>query len=73
MPLTKARYDFITNKLVKICVQDCRSISIVEGRGFKNFCNALNPAYKVPVCTTVKTHLKLEYGKKTDELISQLK
>ena len=56
-----------------MCAQDCRPISIVEGRGFKDFCNALNPAYKVPVHATVKAHLKLEYGKKKDELISQLK
>ena len=73
MLLTKARYDFITNKSVKMCVQDCRLISIVEGRGFKDFCNALNPAYKVPVHATVEAHLKLEYGNKKDELISQLK
>ena len=37
MPLTKARYDFMTNKLVKMCAQDCRPISIGEGRGFKDF------------------------------------
>ena len=73
MPLTKARYDFIANKLVKMHAQDCRPISLVEGTGFKDFCNALNPAYKVPVHATAKGHLKLKYGKRKGELISQLK
>ena len=43
MPLTKARKDFITGKLVQMCAQDCRPMSIVEGQGFKEFCAALNP------------------------------
>ena len=73
MPLTKGRYEYITNKLEKMCAQDSRLISIVKGRGLKDFCNALNPAYKVLVHVTVEAHLKLEYGKKKDELISKLK
>ena len=72
-PLTKARYDFITSKIVQMCAQDCRPLSIVKGGGFIEFCAALNSAYKVPVHTTVKTHLQLEYNKRKDELISQLK
>ena len=32
MPLTKARKDFITGKLVQMCAQDCRPMSIVEGQ-----------------------------------------
>ena len=73
MPLTKARKDFITGKLVQMCVQDCRPMSIVEGQGFKEFCAALNPQYKVPVKATVKAHLESRYNEKKAELILQLK
>ena len=73
LPLTKARYDFITSELVQMCAQDCRPLSVVEGTGFIEFCAALNSSYKVPVHTTMKTHLELEYQKKKAELISQLK
>ena len=73
MPLTKARKDFITGKLVQMCAQDCRPMSIVEGQGFKEFCAALNPQYKVPVKATVKAHLESRYNEKKAELISQLK
>ena len=73
MPLTKARKDFITGKLVQMCAQDCRPMSIVEGQGFKEFCAALNPQYKVPVKSTVKAHLESRYNEKKAELISQLK
>ena len=73
MPLTKARQDFITGKLVQMCAQDCRPMSIVEGAGFKDFCAALNPQYKVPVKATVKAHLELKYNEKKAELLSQLK
>ena len=54
IPLTKARYDYVTSKLVQMCAQDCRPLSIVEGTGFEEFCAALNPQYKVPVHATVK-------------------
>ena len=73
MPLTKARYDFITSKLVQMCAQDCRPLSIAEGKGFKEFCAALNPAYKPPVHATISAHLQLEYKKKKDLLIAELK
>ena len=69
MPLTKARKDFITGKLVQMCAQDCRPMLIVEGQGFKEFCAALNPQYKVPV----KAHLESRYNEKKVELISRLK
>ena len=55
-----------------MCAQDCRPLSIVEGEGFKEFCAALNPAYKPPVHTTVKAHLQLEYGRKKDLLVTEL-
>ena len=73
VPLAKARQDFITGKLVQMCVQDCRSMSIVEGAGFKDFCAALNSQYKVPVKATVKAQLELKYNEKKAELLSQLK
>ena len=72
MPLTKARQDFITGKIVQMCAQDCRPISIVEGAGFKEFCAALNPQYKVPVKATVKSHFQVKYDEKRAELVSQI-
>lgn len=71
--MTKTRYDFITSKLVQMCAEDCRPLSIAEGKGFKEFCSAMNPAYKPPVHATLKAHLDLEYEKRKKEIISQLK
>ena len=39
-------------------------MSIVEGAGFKEFCAALNPQYKVPVKATVKSHLHVKYDER---------
>ena len=60
MPLTKARKDFITGKLVQMCAQDCRPMSIVEGQGFKEFCAALNSS----VQSSSKSYSKSSLGVK---------
>ncbi len=73
MPMMKSRQDFITSKLVQMCAQDCRPLSIAEGKGFKEFCTALNPNFKIPVHATIKTHLKLDYERKKAQLIENLK
>ena len=70
MPLTKARQDFITGKIIQMCAQDCRPMSIVDGAGFKEFCAALNPQYKVLVKATVKSHLQVKYDEKRADLVS---
>ena len=47
-------------------------MSIVEGTGFKEFCAALHPQYKVPVKPTVKSHLQVKYDEKRAEQVSQI-
>lgn len=73
LPMSKSRQDFVTSKLVQMCAQDCRPLSIAEGVGFKEFSKASNQSYKPPVHSTLKVHLNLDYQKKKEQLISQLK
>ena len=46
-PMARDTYTSITRKAVMMCVKDLRPLSIVEGEGFREFCDALNPEYEV--------------------------
>ena len=47
-------------------------MSVVEGEGFREFCQALNPQYRVPSHTCVKNYLLATYDKEKDVLVGKL-
>ena len=62
-------YEEITSSLALFCALDLRPISIVEGRGFKNFMAKVNPDYKVPVKKTVTLYLTKLYEDLKEQVI----
>jgi hypothetical protein len=57
-----------------MCTEDLRPISIVDGRGFKNFMTHVAPAYPLPSRITVIKYLDLDYRDKVNivkELIGE--
>lgn len=50
-----------TRKLALICVRDLRPLSLVEGAGFKDFIQTINPQYETPTRNTVKKYISLSY------------
>ena len=43
----------ITEKIVEFIAKDMRPLSVVDGDGFKQLINFLEPGWKVPLCTHV--------------------
>ena len=56
-PLSRDKYERITQKAVLMCAQDLQPLSVVDGKGFRAFCSELNPSYKVPSHTTIHNYL----------------
>ncbi len=71
--ISKAKWQNITQSLANMCARDLRPMSIVEGDGFKAFCNELNPGYKVPGKTTISKYVSISYDEMKEDLLSTLK
>lgn len=69
LAMNPTRYSAITRSLALACAIYLRPVSMVAGRGFRNFCRQLNPDYKVPCRTTVAKHLTLLYQECKEDLI----
>ena len=52
-PLSTSQQESFTRKLSLMCALDLKPLGMVQGRGFKMFCNALNPRFQVPTKKTV--------------------
>ena len=63
--LTDQKYQALNKDLALMCATDLRPLSIVAGKGFKQFVFNLNPDYKVPSAPTI--------GKYVDKLYTELK
>lgn len=56
-----------------LCALDLRPMNIVTGRGFRRFCQLLNPSFQVPSRTTVTKHVDLLYQDLKLEVIQETK
>ena len=71
--MTTQQYQRATRKLAVMCAVDVKPISLVEGPGFKYFCNELNPDYKMPCRKTVSKYLQKIYDEEKEELVGKLR
>jgi hypothetical protein len=70
--MSPQRYQFLTKQLAEMCALDFRPISIVNGKGFHAFVNAIDPSYQIPSCTTVCNYLKKSYIDAKAVMIEQI-
>ena len=71
-PMSTSQQDTITKDLALMCAMDLKPISMVEGRGFRRFCNSLNPRYRIPCRKTVNHHLTSLYELEKKKLVDKL-
>ena len=71
-PLPTAQQESFTRKLSLMCALDLKPLSVVQGRGFRMFCNALNPRYQVPAKKTVAKYLHVIYEEEKEKLINEI-
>lgn len=67
--MSKVKWQMCTQKLAQMCARDLRPMSIVEGDGFKEFCNELNPSYSVPSKQTISKYVTISYDQMKTDLI----
>ena len=67
--MSKVKWQACTQKLVQICACDLHLMSIVEGNGFKEFCNELNPANAVPSKQKISKYVTISYDQMKTDLI----
>ena len=72
-PLSDAQQESITKKLAMLCALDLKPFSLVEGAGFRAFCEALNSRYKVPSRKTVSKYLESIYEEEKLKLVDKVK
>ena len=71
-PMSAEKQQSVTHKALLMCIEDLRPLSIVEGKGFRQFCKALNPSYRCPSHTTMHNYLHLRYCEQKEILIDCL-
>ena len=55
--LPAARQEACTQKLISFICKDMRPISVVDGIGFREFCETLEPRYRIPSRRTVANRI----------------
>src|SRR4029434_9861293 len=55
--LPAARQEACTQKWISFICKDMRPISVVDGIGFREFCEALEPRYRIPSRRTVTNRI----------------
>lgn len=71
--MSKQKEENIHRKLAKFITFDLRPFSLVEGEGFREYCHALNPDYKVPCRSTIVARCKLLHRESKSELKAELR
>ncbi len=66
------QYNKLNRALALMVALDLRPLSLVEGEGFRYFCHLLNPQYKVPGRTNIKSQLSLIYKHTKEEFILEI-
>ena len=70
--LGQGKYVSINRSLAVMCCVDMRPLSIVKGRGFKEFCRQLNPQYAVPEDMTVSNYVKIVYDEAKEAVVGHV-
>ena len=52
--LPAARQEACTQKLISFICKDMKPTSVVDGIGFREFCEVLEPRYRIPCCRSFK-------------------
>ncbi|KAK3888619.1 hypothetical protein Pcinc_007344 [Petrolisthes cinctipes] len=71
--MTPLRQNMIDEELAKMIAKDFQPFSVVEDKGFKNYCLALNPSYVLPARKTLSQKIipKL-YDRQRESLQAEL-
>ena len=51
----------VNKMLMDLIIAQSLPFNLVNSKQFKNFCNAINPAYSIPCTKTIKTIISEEY------------
>lgn len=71
--LSAKRQEAITEKLISFVAKDMRPISVVDGAGFKEFCQAMEPRYHIPSRGTVTNRIVEVYNSTSDKIKESIK
>ena len=72
-PLSKSEQEDLRRSAAWMCAVDVRPISMVNGRGLRNFCRKLRPNFTMPDRHVVASYVKKIYLEGHDELKSEIK
>ena len=70
--ITQTKRDEITRKITAMCAIVFLSLSVVNGAGFKEFCEAINSSYKEPCRKTTMIHVLKLYEDTKLHLVGSL-
>ena len=70
--IPKATRESINKSLAWMCAVDIRPMSVVDGRGFRNYSKKLNPAYVMPARKTVTAYVYKLYEEGLKELMEDI-
>ena len=71
--LSAARQEACMKKLASLICKDMRPISIVDGTGFREFCQELEPRYRIPSPGTITSRIEDMYNSTSDKIKELLK
>lgn len=71
--LSATRHEAITQKLISFICKDMRPISVVDGAGFREFCQAMEPRYRIPSRGTVTNRIVEVYNSTSDKIKESIK
>lgn len=72
-PMSKSEQEDLKRAAAWMCAVDCRPLSMVNGRGLRNFCRKLNPMFTMPDRHLVASYVKKIYLEGHAELKSDIK
>ena len=67
-PMSKATQESLKRSAAWMCAVDIKPLSMVNGMGFRNFCQKLNPSFQVPDRHVVASYVKVIYEEGHAEL-----
>ncbi|XP_029986274.1 zinc finger BED domain-containing protein 1-like [Sphaeramia orbicularis] len=65
---TASRKQILDEAVLNFVLKDCRPLSIVEGEGFRELLQVLEPSYVLPTRKTVKEMVAQKYGEEQDRV-----
>lgn len=71
--LSATQQEAITEKLISFIYKDMRPISVVDGSGFREFCQAMEPRYHIPSRGTVTNRIVEVYNSTSNKIKESIK